>query len=200
MTRGKAIEIMQINRDGVANMSWSEDRTKTLAAFDMAIKALEQEPRDDEITLKVKRGVLKSRQRGMVIYNVAWLREHWQMEMDIVCGVKPCEDAISRQAALDAFGLSEKTRKYGGDHSGYDTMMLYEIQQTLEDLPTVNPQEPKTGRWEWIQYDYNPQLGNWHCSECKCVVVECVGKNEKGGIPLYRYCPQCGAKIESEGT
>ena len=50
MTRGKAIEIMQINRDGVANMSWSEDRTKTLAAFDMAIKALEQEPCEGAIS------------------------------------------------------------------------------------------------------------------------------------------------------
>ena len=46
-------------------------------------------------------------------------------------------DLISRQAAIDAFGLSEKTRKYGGDHSGYDTRMLYEIQDTLENLPAV---------------------------------------------------------------
>lgn len=50
-------------------------------------------------------------------------------------------DTINRQAALDAFGLSEKTRKYGGDHSGYDTMMKYEIQDVLEDLPSVNPQK-----------------------------------------------------------
>ena len=56
-------------------------------------------------------------------------------------------------------------------------------------------QEPKTGHWEWVQYDYNPKLGNWHCSECRCVVVECVNKNEKGGIPIYKYCPQCGAKM-----
>ena len=64
--------------------------------------------------------------------------------------------------------------------------------------------EPKTGHWEWVQYDYNPKFGNWHCSECRCVVVECVGKEEKGGIPLYKYCPQCGAKMvepqEGEGT
>ena len=53
--------------------------------------------------------------------------------------LQPCEDCISRQQALDAFGLSEKTRKYGGDHSGYDTMMLYEIQDILEDLPSVKP-------------------------------------------------------------
>lgn len=52
-------------------------------------------------------------------------------------------DYISRQAALDAFGLSEKTRKYGGNHSGYDTMMLYEIQDVIEVLPSVTPKQ----RW-----------------------------------------------------
>lgn len=50
------------------------------------------------------------------------------------------KDLVDRQAAMDAFGLSEKTRKYGGDHSGYRTMMLYEIQDTLEDLPSVQPE------------------------------------------------------------
>ena len=52
---------------------------------------------------------------------------------------QPEPDCVSRKTALDAFGLSEKTRKYGGDHSGYDTRMLYEIQDTLEDLPAVQP-------------------------------------------------------------
>lgn len=54
----------------------------------------------------------------------------------------PCEDVISRQQALEAFGLSEKTRKYGGDHSGYDTIMLYEVQDILENLPSVQPKIP----------------------------------------------------------
>ena len=49
-------------------------------------------------------------------------------------------DLINRQDALDAFGLSEKTRKYGGDHSGYDTRMLYEIQDVLESLPSAQPE------------------------------------------------------------
>lgn len=52
-------------------------------------------------------------------------------------------DLISRQAAIEAFGLSEKTRKYGGDHSGYDTRMLYEIQDILEELPSAQPEQ----RW-----------------------------------------------------
>ena len=53
-------------------------------------------------------------------------------------------DLIDRYMAIDAFGLSEKTRKYGGDHSGYDTRMLYEIQDVLEGLPSAQP-EP-----QWI--------------------------------------------------
>ena len=59
-------------------------------------------------------------------------------------------------------------------------------------------QEPKTGHWEYVQYDYNPRLGNWHCSECRCVIVASVDKNDKGGIPLYKYCPNCGARMENE--
>lgn len=45
-------------------------------------------------------------------------------------------DYVNRQVVLDAFGLSDKTQKYGGDHSGYDTRMLYEIQDTLENIPS----------------------------------------------------------------
>lgn len=47
-------------------------------------------------------------------------------------------DLILREDAIEAFGLSEKTRKYGGDHSGYDTMMKYEIQDVLENLPSAD--------------------------------------------------------------
>ena len=90
---------------------------------------------------------------------------------------EPCEDAISRQAAIDAFGLSENTRKYGGDHSGYDTMMLYEIQDILEDLPSANSQEPKTG----------------HCKNCKYFEYDSVAKVD--GIPLivaHEICSRWG--------
>lgn len=92
---------------------------------------------------------------------------------------EPCEDAVSREAVEDI------VMWYDGQGE-----MLDEIQK----LPSVQPKS-KTGHWEWVQYDYNPKLGNWHCSECRCVVVECVDKNEKGGIPLYKYCPNCGAKM-----
>ena len=96
-----------------------------------------------------------------------------------------CGDAISRQAVLNAFW------KLNVELS---PTAIWTIQNMVKDVPSVTPQQ-RTGRWEWVQYDSNPNIGNWHCSECRCVVVECVGKEEKGGIPLYKYCPQCGAKM-----
>ena len=74
------------------------------------------------------------------------------------------------------------------------TITLDTLADLVADMPSVQPGQ-KTGHWEWVQYDYNPKLGNWHCSECRCVFLEFVEKNEKSNIPLYKYCPQCGAKM-----
>lgn len=71
-----------------------------------------------------------------------------------------------------------------------------ELNEALDMAIEALKQKPKTGHWEWVQYDYNPRLGNWHCSKCRCVIVACVDKNEKSGIPLYKYCPNCGAEMK----
>lgn len=102
------------------------------------------------------------------------------------------DDLISRQAALDAFGLSEKTRKLGGDHSGYDTMMLYEIQDTLEDLPSVTQ---KTGRW--IEEDMFDGDVAYRCSECNELFLLEIGTPKDNE---YNYCPKCGAKLSENPT
>ena len=99
---------------------------------------------------------------------------------------EPCVDAISRQALLDDFGLSEKTRKWGGDHSGYNTMMLYEIQDVIESAPSVNPQT-KTGHWittRTIEHD-----GELYCDNCGY---------DSPHNKRWNYCPNCGIKMESE--
>lgn len=95
-----------------------------------------------------------------------------------------CGDCISRKAAFKALQIK-------GD---YDT--LNEVYDRLEKLPSVEP-ERKPGEWKYIQYDGNPKIGNWHCSECKRIVflLHSQKQNEK---PLYDFCPWCGAKMEVE--
>lgn len=90
--------------------------------------------------------ILKSKMDGSVDTSYEWA-ETVRMAIEALQNLsKPNNGSqgsnlISRQDAIDAFGLSEKTRKYGGDHSGYDTMMLYEIQDVLESLPSADEQD-----------------------------------------------------------
>jgi hypothetical protein len=102
------------------------------------------------------------------------------------------DDLISRQAVYEVL---DSMLDDSSDSKRNQLVSLDSIADEIAELPSVTPQEPKTGHWEWVQYDYNPKIGNWHCSECRCVVVEGVGKKEKGGIPFYKYCPQCGARM-----
>lgn len=87
---------------------------------------------------------------------------------------------INREELLNAFGLSEKTRKYGGDHSGYDTRMLYEIQDTIEDAAAVDA-IPVAWIKEKIQTLRNENsYTSYHLSECyKALLLE--WKRVKGG-------------------
>lgn len=100
---------------------------------------------------------------------------------------EPCEDCVSREAVKEQF---EEVVHNNGSAT--------EFLVRLWKLPSVTPTRP-TGKWEYVQYDYNPNIGNWHCSECRNIVIECANKNEEGGIPKYKYCPNCGARmVESE--
>lgn len=50
--------------------------------------------------------------------------------------------------------------------------------------------QPKKGKWEWVQYDANPKIGNWHCSNCRH--IELGSRSQK---PFFDYCPSCGADM-----
>lgn len=88
---------------------------------------------------------------------------------------EPCEDAISRHAAVNAC-LNGWNKDYR------------EIVADLRTLPPVTPQ-PKTGHWILTIEDWN----KWTCSECKYT------KRTDVHVRLgYDYCPKCGAKMEVE--
>ena len=99
----------------------------------------------DQYKVVDKEGIYMSKGAKLVpIFRMEQWFEHEKVQLSQEGTTK---DAISRQAALDAFGFSEKTRKYGGDHSGYNTMMLYEIQGILEGLPSTQPEEAIPVSW-----------------------------------------------------
>ena len=63
------------------------DNCKSAEAHELAIKALEQEPCEDEY-IKVPKKALKYRTAGMVAYNAEWLKNHFDIERAVICGVQ----------------------------------------------------------------------------------------------------------------
>lgn len=113
--------------------------------LDEAIKALKQEPCEDwydvpsdEMTLEQAKQAVKDLRKKLAEY----------LEQ------KPCEDCISRQAVLD---INEH------HHGQMPNHVNHEIWKEIKALPSVTPKE-KTGKWEYVQYDGNPNIGNWYCS------------------------------------
>lgn len=102
-------------------------------------------------------------------------------EYDCDHGIDGCANECPGFERDDCFKLKEEYQKEWTD---------------LSDIPSVEP-ERKIGRWEWVQYDSNPNIGNWHCTECRNIVIKGVKKEKKGAVfPLYTHCPNCGAKME----
>lgn len=93
-----------------------------------------------------------------------------------------CEDAISRQAVLNAIMANNiRENEYNLTSS--------RIKEAVEDLPSVNPQEPKTGRWIMIYLTDTSDIDG-QCSECGF-----IHKFIDGHTTQYNYCPNCGARM-----
>lgn len=100
---------------------------------------------------------------------------------------KPCEDCISRQAAVDAINtLHEKPNAWLD--SAVDAVMA---------LPSVTPQQ-KIGQWIADFHGFPPEPTTV-CSECGFDRDFYIRPR---GFDKLKFCPNCGAKIhkaESEG-
>lgn len=67
---------------------------------------------------------------------------------------------------------------------------LPELKEAYQDGYKDGQNDRPQGEWEYNQYDGNPNIGNWHCSECRKIVS---GKYNQ--YPNYNFCPNCGAKM-----
>ena len=145
------------------------DRTDEIAKT--IIKALSQEPCTD--TVSIRKDALKTRVGNIVAYNVEWLKKHWQMEMDIVCGVEPCDDAISREAVLKR--ITQFSTEEGS------SVVCRPLYSDVNNMPSVTQ---KSGEWD---------------RSCTCSVCGQwrILESEKNG-GKYKFCPNCGARMESE--
>ena len=92
---------------------------------------------------------------------------------------KPCEDAISRQAAIDMIADIDITNGFEPMFSGR------QIQALLSDLPSVTP-APKMGRWKIKKASIHPYGNDVACSECGHTMASSFG---------YKYCPMCGCRM-----
>lgn len=85
---------------------------------------------------------------------------------------EPSDDCISREAAIKAFGDVHPM--------DYNTQAYI---TNIQNLPSVTP-KPKIGRW----IPRSHVFGVAYCSECDFELK----------IDDTNYCPNCGAKMESE--
>lgn len=97
-----------------------------------------------------------------------------------------CEDAISRTAVRDL--ICRNNDKYGYSDR------FHEFTEECLNLPPVTVQE-KVGCW--VEIDDEPHEV-WECDRCGFVIdgSGCVDPYEYRDI--YKYCPNCGAKMGVE--
>lgn len=64
----------------------------------------------------------------------------------------------------------------------------------IEREPTVDAEPVRHGKFVGTEYDGYadgyPVYYEWECSQCGCVF--------EGEEPTYKYCPNCGAKMDGE--
>ena len=193
MNREEAIKIlkehhdhwMRLLKEGICT---EEEGENAIEALDVAIKALEQEPCDDEY-IKVPKKALKYRTKGMVAYNAEWLKNHFDIERAVICGAQqPCDNAVSRQAGIDIIDRWLSC----DDYNEAERHIMRAMQSVLYDLPPVTPQ-PKTGHWiehPEIETSTPEYLMFYECSECGDRQCFC-----KSDIHKKRFCSNCGCRM-----
>ncbi len=135
---------------------------------------------DDLISRKALKESIRKR---LCISSLEYLTEQEKVivnEIDNAPTVEPCYQTTS---CLDCKMYDKKNH-----HCPRFCEVIRESVSEVKERPK--------GEWEYNQYDGNPNIGNWHCSECRYIDYG-GGYNQK---PHYNFCPNCGADMRGEGN
>jgi hypothetical protein len=176
MTREEAIKELQESHDMMRSYDIDSSESRLMTALNMAIKALEQEPCIQEKQANAdkidavyidgfKAGYSQARfdleqEPKYCDRNICIKNEYNGIscdECEVTKSQEPCEDAISRQAAIDLVSTmylgNDSNSSYRVDGDTGDTLVgKFQVMDGLSDLPSVTPQ-PKTG---WIPMTTRP--------------------------------------------
>ena len=162
-------------------------------AHEMAIKALQQQPSENEEIIKVSKGVLKARTGRFVIHDVEWLKENFNTTEAKIYG-QPCEDCISRKAVLDGLASIAKAKA----KSDSQKSLMGRVMFFTEHLPSVTPQPNE------CKYCHKDPDGYVKPLEKNCHayigfgmqgwVIELKAKGWRGKAPI-KFCPMCGRRL-----
>ena len=100
---------------------------------------------------------------------------------------EPCEDCISRQAAIDALHMHLMYRM------GTDSNKK-RLDEWINNLPSAQPTiEPrKKGKWISCENETGEGSNTYKCSACGEIQMIISGTPKENG---WAYCPHCGAKM-----
>jgi len=66
------------------------------------------------------------------------------------------------------------------------------LMEYIDEIPAADVEPVRHGQYIGTEFDGyadgNPVYYEWKCSECNCVFED--------DEPKYRYCPNCGAKMD----
>lgn len=141
MTNEEAIANINMIRVAFVDPVTKEQRKLIDDTLDTAIKALEQQPCEDEY-IRVPKKALKYRTAGMVAYNAKWLKKHWQMELKVM-GIE-CDDVVSREDA-------EECKELMTDING-DTVYVVRMSD-IRQLPSVTQKSGHCKECKYFEYD-----------------------------------------------
>lgn len=141
--------------------------------YNAIIKALEQQPSDEEITITMKKGTLKYSGKGYVVYNKEWFRKHFSTEVEIMTGY---DGYIEQQTSDDCVTRSKVIQEVFEIIDMYDSgeYLVYEDEEQTK-LTVGNDRENDFRRilseWEAVQLKVNtlPPVTPTHgtCKDCK---------------------------------